>query len=118
KTTCEALRNEAEVAQTLGCSPAVAVQAHQEWWLSGRKRRFAKPMYGSNRTAGSNPVLSARHSGTVRKSDALLSRSPCHHKGFCHFLRLFTYFYVLSMRPVLRPALPFCDISNSISELS
>src|SRR5262249_24714463 len=29
-------------------------------WLSGRKRRFAKPVYGSNRTAGSNPVLSVK----------------------------------------------------------
>ena len=30
-----------------------------ERWLSGRKRRFAKSVYGLYRTAGSNPVLSA-----------------------------------------------------------
>ena len=30
-----------------------------ERWLSGRKRRFAKPLYGLNRIGGSNPPLSA-----------------------------------------------------------
>ena len=30
-----------------------------ERWLSGRKRRFAKSVNGSNRSAGSNPVRSA-----------------------------------------------------------
>jgi hypothetical protein len=30
-----------------------------ERWLSGRKRRFAKALYGLNRTEGSNPSLSA-----------------------------------------------------------
>jgi hypothetical protein len=30
-----------------------------ERWLSGRKRRFAKSVKGSNPSAGSNPVLSA-----------------------------------------------------------
>ena len=30
-----------------------------ERWLSGRKRRFAKPLYGSNCIGGSNPPLSA-----------------------------------------------------------
>ena len=28
-------------------------------WLSGRKRRFAKALYGLNRTEGSNPSLTA-----------------------------------------------------------
>ena len=31
-----------------------------ERWLSGRKRRFAKPLYGLNRIGGSNPPLSAK----------------------------------------------------------
>jgi hypothetical protein len=39
-----------------------------ERWLSGRKHRFAKSAYGSNCTAGSNPVLSALRFGTRRKS--------------------------------------------------
>ena len=30
-----------------------------ERWLSGRKRRFAKSVKGSNPSAGSNPVRSA-----------------------------------------------------------
>ncbi len=30
-----------------------------ERWQSGRMRRFAKPLYGLNRTGGSNPPLSA-----------------------------------------------------------
>src|SRR5882672_10972391 len=34
-------------------------QSWQERWLSGRKRRFAKPLYGLNRIGGSNPPLSA-----------------------------------------------------------
>ena len=36
---------------TIGLAP--------ERWLSGRKQRFAKPSYGSYRTPGSNPGLSA-----------------------------------------------------------
>src|SRR5437588_4779152 len=31
----------------------------EERWLSSRKPRFAKPLYGLNRTGGSNPPLSA-----------------------------------------------------------
>src|SRR5882762_1414815 len=31
----------------------------RERWLSGRKRRFAKPLNGLNRSGGSNPPLSA-----------------------------------------------------------
>ena len=36
-----------------------------ERWLSGRKRRFAKPLYGLHRTGGSNPPLSAIHTCSV-----------------------------------------------------
>lgn len=38
-----------------------------ERWLSGRKRRFAKSVRGSNPSAGSNPVLSAVRSNARRK---------------------------------------------------
>lgn len=31
-----------------------------ERWPSGRRRRFAKPLYGSYRIEGSNPSLSAK----------------------------------------------------------
>ena len=34
----------------------------QEWWLSGRKRRFAKSVTRATGSAGSNPVHSARFS--------------------------------------------------------
>ena len=44
----------------------------QERWLSGRKRRFAKPLYGLNRTEGSNPSLSAIFACLI----ALLSLLP------------------------------------------
>ena len=38
-----------------------------ETWLSGRKRRFAKSVMGSNPSAGSNPVVSARSDVRCRK---------------------------------------------------
>jgi hypothetical protein len=44
-------------------------RAKKERWLSGRKRRFAKPVSGETLTAGSNPVLSVKcqmHWGMLR----------------------------------------------------
>ena len=50
-------------------------------WLSGRKRRFAKALYGLNRTEGSNPSLtaisrtgSARHKHAARDKNIAFNR--------------------------------------------
>ena len=39
-----------------------------ERWLSGRKRQFAKLLYGLNRTGGSNPPLSANFTSNELRS--------------------------------------------------
>ena len=49
-------------------------QVRQERWLSGRKRRFAKPLYGLNRTEGSNPSLSAKSIGSQINSRVLFEK--------------------------------------------
>jgi hypothetical protein len=43
----------------LAGSSCLAIVASRERWLSGRKRRFAKPLDGVTRLGGSNPPLSA-----------------------------------------------------------
>src|SRR5207237_5122991 len=45
-------------------------------WLSGRKRRFAKPLYGLNRTGGSNPPLSARNRNSGKKPNGSTTGHP------------------------------------------
>ena len=83
-----------------------------ERWLSGRKRRFAKSVNGSNRSAGSNPVRSAESrkasrlissliadsaaAETVRPPDSLDKFSGCRRHGF----------------PVHRPRCGFVPIWN------
>src|SRR2546429_2433780 len=47
-----------------------------ERWLSGRKRRFAKPLYGLNRTGGSNPPLSARNRNSGKKPNGSTTGHP------------------------------------------
>ena len=53
-----------------------------ETWLSGRKRRFAKSVMGSNPSAGSNPVVSARFIGIQLPCIAIFRTSPWFHRGF------------------------------------
>lgn len=73
-----------------------------ERWLSGRKRRFAKPMYGLNRTAGSNPVLSAKSfsSNELRLVRNRKSGAPI--RGCARFVRFATVRRASRLRRILR----------------
>ena len=68
-----------------------------ERWPSGRRRRFAKPLYGSSRIKGSNPFLSA----SFFKEN--FSRRHCEHSEAIQkpqYLRAFQRF-ALALDPYL-----------------
>ena len=68
--------------------PPVKRGVCREEWQSGRMRRFAKSVMGSNPSAGSNPVSSAQTGGMLLQVIAGNRISPCHGRGFCRFFRV------------------------------